>query len=159
MLSESPTQPHVATFSELEIGTLYEILKLRSEVFVAEQSCPYVDPDGRDTEPGTRHLWLESGGRIQAYLRILDDGDAQRIGRVVTAPSARGAGLAGRLLIEALAVIGDRPSTLEAQAHLGNFYARFGYTQTGPQYEEDGIPHIPMRRPAPGLTEAPRPAR
>jgi ElaA protein len=152
MLSEPPIRPCVASFPELEIGTLYEILKLRSEVFVAEQACPYLDPDGRDTEPGTRHLWLEKSGKIQAYLRILDDGDAQRIGRVVTAPAARGAGLAGRLVTEALTIIGDRPSTLDAQSHLRNFYAKFGYEQTGPEYLEDGIPHVPMlragRRPA-----------
>jgi ElaA protein len=76
----------------------------------------------------------------------LADGDAERIGRVVTAPGARGAGLAGRLLTEALEVIGNRPSVLDAQAHLTGFYARFGYEPTGPEFLEDGIPHVPMAR-------------
>jgi len=139
----------VATFAELTVGTLYAILKLRSEVFVVEQECFYADPDGRDTEPGTRHVWIEEGGEIRAYLRILDDGHAQRIGRVVTAPAARGSGLAGRLVTAALEVIGDRPGVLDAQAHLTAFYARFGFEPTGPQFVEDGIPHVPMARAVP----------
>ena len=55
-------------------------------MFVVEQKCAYPDLDGRDTEPGTRHVWLARGDEILAYLRILDDGETQRIGRVVTAP-------------------------------------------------------------------------
>jgi ElaA protein len=149
-------EPHddlrVASFRDLDVSTLYAILKLRSDVFVVEQKCAYADPDGRDTEPGTRHIWLSRGDEILAYLRILDDGDAERIGRVVTAPDARGTGLAGRLVDEALTVIGNRPSALEAQSHLVRFYARYGYEQTGPEYLEDGIPHVPMFRAAPQPT-------
>jgi ElaA protein len=135
-----------ASFDELDAATLYKILKLRSDVFVVEQECAYPDIDGRDTEPQTRHLWLERDGAIRTYLRILGDGELQRIGRVVTAADARGSGLAARLLAEALTIIGDRPSALDAQAHLKNFYAKFGYQQTGPEYLEDGIPHVPMVR-------------
>jgi ElaA protein len=146
-------EPHdevrTASFPDLEIGTLYAILKLRSDVFVVEQECFYADLDGRDDEPGTRHLWIARDDEIRAYLRILDDGVVQRIGRVVTAPEARGAGLAGRLVEAALTVIGNRPSVLDAQAHLVGFYAKFGYQQTGPEYLEDGIPHVPMFRAAP----------
>ena len=138
----------VAAFSELAAGTLYELLKLRAEVFVVEQECAYLDLDGRDAEPGTRHLWLSDAAGVTTYLRILDDGDSARIGRVVTAPRARGAGLAGRLLQEALTVIGDRPVVLDAQAHLAGFYGRYGFRQTGPEYLEDDIPHIPMLRAA-----------
>jgi ElaA protein len=145
-------EPHdelrVSSFRDLDPDTLYAILKLRSDVFVVEQKCFYADPDGRDTEPGTRHIWVSRGDEIVAYLRILADGDVERIGRVVTAPKARGAGLAGRLVERALTVIGNRPSVLDAQAHLVRFYAKFGYEQTGPEYLEDGIPHVPMFRPA-----------
>jgi ElaA protein len=144
-------EPHdelrVSSFLDLDTDTLYAILKLRSDVFVVEQKCFYADPDGRDTEPGTRHIWVSRGDEIVAYLRILNDGDVERIGRVVTAPKARGAGLAGRLVERALTVIGNRPSVLDAQAHLVRFYAKFGYEQTGPEYLEDGIPHVPMFRP------------
>ena len=87
-------EPHddlrVASFRDLDVSTLYAILKLRSDVFVVEQKCVYADLDGRDAEPGTRHVWLARGEEILAYLRILDDGDTERIGRVVTAPAARG---------------------------------------------------------------------
>jgi ElaA protein len=137
-----------ASFADLDTTTLYGILKLRSDVFVVEQDCAYGDIDGRDLEPGTRHVWFERDGEIRAYLRVLHDGETQRVGRVVTAPKARGIGLAARLMTEALTIIGKRPSVLEAQAHLASFYAKFGYEQTGPEYVEDGIPHIPMRRPA-----------
>ena len=153
MHPEPQDEVRTASFRDLEIGTLYALLKLRSEVFVVEQECHYQDLDGRDDEPGTRHLWLSRGDEIRAYLRILDDGDVLRIGRVVTGKQARGAGLAGRLMTEALTIVGNRPSVLDAQAHLVDFYARFGYRQTGPEYLEDGIPHIPMIR------EAPQPAR
>lgn len=145
-------EPHdelrTATFRDLDTTTLYAILKLRADVFVVEQECAYGDLDGRDDEPGTRHLWFSRAGEIRAYVRILDDGAVQRIGRVVTARDARGAGLAGHLIEEALAVIGNRPSVLDAQAHLVKFYAKYGFVQTGPEFLEDGIPHIPMAREA-----------
>ncbi|MEV4478534.1 GNAT family N-acetyltransferase [Micromonospora coxensis] len=138
---------HVASFAELDARTLHDLLRLRIDVFVVEQACPYPELDGRDVEPGTRHLWLESGGAPVAYLRILaDPGDVARIGRVVVAPTARGAGHAGRLMTEALRLVGDRPCVLEAQSYLADFYARHGFTVTGPEYVEDGIPHLPMRR-------------
>lgn len=138
----------VVAFDDLDARTLYAILKLRCEVFVVEQECAYPDLDGRDTEPGTRHVWLAHGPEILAYLRILDDGDVRRIGRVVTAPQARSAGLAGRLVEHALTVIGDGPSVLDAQAHLVGFYRKYGYAPNGPEYLEDGIPHVPMVRAA-----------
>src|SRR5258706_16122622 len=97
---------HSARFDELDARTLYALLKLRSDVFVVEQACPYPELDGRDTEPDTRHLWLAPPGERAdpgAYLRVLvePDGD-RRIGRVCTAVSGRGAGLSGRLLVAAL---------------------------------------------------------
>ena len=157
-----PTEPRdelrIAPFAELDAATLYQILTLRSEVFVVEQNCVYLDPDGLDPEPGTRHLWIERAGGVRAYVRILDIDGEPRIGRVVTAPTARGAGLAGRLIAEAVRLIGDRPSVLHAQAHLRNYYAKFGYQQNGPEYLEDGIPHIPMIKPEP-FRAGPPPAR
>jgi ElaA protein len=143
------TEVRVASFADLSVHTLHDLLKLRVDVFVVEQRCAYPEIDGRDVEPGTRHLWITvDGGAPQAYLRILREPDgAERIGRVVVAPDARGAGHAGRLMTEALAVVGHRPCVLEAQAHLVDFYARYGFTASGPGYLEDGIPHVPMHRP------------
>ena len=146
MHPEPKVEPRVASFRDLDTTTLYEILKLRCDVFVVEQKCFYADVDGRDTEPGTRHVWLSRAGEVLAYLRILDDGGTERIGRVVVAPAARGGGYAHRLMEEALTVVGNRPSVVHAQAHLVRFYAKFGYEQTGPEYLEDGIPHVPMLR-------------
>ncbi|MEV0729192.1 GNAT family N-acetyltransferase [Polymorphospora sp. NPDC050346] len=141
------TETRVASFADLDTRTLHDLLRLRVDVFVVEQECAYPELDGRDTEPGTRHLWLARAGTPVAYLRILADPDGvERIGRVLVARAARGDGLAGRLMTEALRVVGNRPSVLDAQAHLAGFYARFGYTPTGPEYVEDGIPHVPMRR-------------
>ena len=87
---------HVAAFDQLSAATLYGLLRLRMQVFIVEQRCPYQDLDGRDTEPGTRHVWLDDDGSPQAYLRILAEPDgADRIGRVCVAPAARGTGGTG----------------------------------------------------------------
>ncbi|GIE84295.1 ElaA protein [Actinoplanes regularis] len=147
MHPEPHDEPRVASFRDLTTTTLYEILRLRSDVFVVEQQCVYPDLDGRDTEPGTRHVWFARDREIRAYLRILDDHGVERIGRVVTAKSARGTGLAGRLLEHALEIIGNRPNVLDAQSYLTKFYTRYGFKPTGPEFIEDGIPHTPMRRP------------
>lgn len=137
----------VATFAQLDAAILYELLKLRVDVFVVEQRCPYPELDGRDCEPTTRHLWLERDDGIVAYLRLLADPDGSaRIGRVVVAPAARGEGLAGRLLAETLVMINDRDCVLAAQSPLAAFYGRYGFRVTGPEFLEDGIPHVPMRR-------------
>ncbi|MFR9774971.1 GNAT family N-acetyltransferase [Micromonospora sp. MS34] len=142
-----PVESHVATFAELDARTFHDLLRLRIDVFVVEQACPYPELDGRDVEAGTRHLWLTRDDAVLAYLRILADPDGvDRIGRVVVAPAARGAGLAGRLMAEALALVGDRPCVLEAQTHLVDFYAGHGFAISGAGYVEDGIPHTPMRR-------------
>nr|WP_205861125.1 GNAT family N-acetyltransferase [Planosporangium flavigriseum] len=125
---------------------MYALLRLRVDVFVVEQTCPYPELDGRDVEPGTVHVWLDQDGRPASYLRILEDPGAARIGRVCTAATHRGDGLAARLVAAALDLIGTRPAVLDAQAHLADFYARFGFEVSGAQFVEDGIPHVPMRR-------------
>lgn len=137
----------VATFAELDAATLYALLRLRVDVFVVEQRCPYPELDGRDTEPATRHLWLERDGTPVAYLRLLAEPDGTaRIGRVAVTAPARGSGLAGRLVTAALDLTGGRPCVLEAQSYLVGFYTRLGFTPTGPEYLDQGVPHIPMRR-------------
>lgn len=138
---------HVARLAELDPVTLHAILRLRCDVFVVEQACAYPDLDGRDAEPGTLHVAVLEGDRATACLRVLDDGDARRIGRVAVAADRRGAGLAARLMERALA-LGCPPWVLEAQAHLAAWYERFGFEVAGAEYVEDGIPHVPMRRDA-----------
>lgn len=138
----------VARFDELDARTAYAVWRLRQDVFVVEQQCPYPDLDGRDLEAGTRHLVLtDDDGDLVGYLRLLDDGDRARIGRVVLTPAARGRGLADRLMAAALAeCAGDgRPVVLDAQSPLRGWYEGFGFEVTGPEFLEDGIPHLPMR--------------
>jgi ElaA protein len=149
---------HVAAFDELTAAKLYALLRLRVQVFVVEQHCPYQDIDGRDAEPGTRHLWLAEDDAVLAYLRIVAEPDGtQRIGRVCVSPPARGKRLAERLMREALAVIDPGPVVLDAQSHLAGFYERLGFTMTGPEFVEDGIPHIPMRLDRAGTATGARP--
>lgn len=133
--------------ADLTASQLYDILRLRVDVFVVEQVCPYPELDGRDLLPGTRHLWLAGDQGIDAYLRILTEpGGHYRIGRVVTARRARGQGLGARLMAAALGHIGLADSVLDAQTSAQGFYAKFGYRPEGEEFEEDGIPHITMWR-------------
>lgn len=136
----------LAGFADLDPLTGYRLWALRSQVFVVEQDCPYLDLDGRDLEPATRHLWVEQDGLPVATLRLLDDGEALRIGRVATAPQARGHGLARLLVRAALDVAGERAVVLDAQSHLVDWYAAFGFAPSGRGFLDDGIPHTPMRR-------------
>ncbi len=117
-------------------------------MFVVEQQCPYPELDGRDLEPSAVQLWLEDGaGEVSATLRLLREPDGTaRIGRVATAATARGAGLAATLMSHALELVGDGPAVLDAQEHLEGWYGRFGFERSGPSFLEDGIPHVPMRR-------------
>ena len=138
------------SLSELDPETAYGLWRLRADVFVVEQECAYPDLDGRDLEPGTRHVFARAAGRPVAYLRILAEPDGvARIGRVCVSPEHRSAGLAGDLMRAALDEIGHGPSVLGAQAYLQSWYERFGYVVDGPEYDEDSIAHVPMLRASP----------
>lgn len=130
----------------LDVVTLHEILRLRQDVFVVEQGAAYGDIDGRDLEPGTIQFWAGEGS-VDATLRLLREPDGtERIGRVVTAARARGAGLAAQLMQAALAETRSPVVVLGAQQHLEQWYGRFGFVRSGEPYTEDAIPHIPMTR-------------
>lgn len=136
-----------ATLADLPRATLYGILALRSDVFVVEQDCVYLDPDGRDLEADARQLWVERDGAVLATLRLLWDApDLARIGRVATARAARGEGLAAALMVRALELAAPHDVVLDAQTYLAAWYARFGFVRAGADFVEDGIPHVPMRR-------------
>lgn len=138
-------------FEALTTREFHDLLRLRIDVFVVEQSCPYPELDGRDVEPGTEHHWITGSAddrdAVVVYARTLDDGDAIRIGRVVTAPSARGAGLAAGLMAHLVDRFDGQAIVLDAQSHLVDWYRRFGFGPDGEEFVEDGIPHVPMRRP------------
>ncbi|HEV7755610.1 MAG TPA: GNAT family N-acetyltransferase [Mycobacteriales bacterium] len=136
----------IARSSDLDAATLYALLRLRVDVFVVEQRCPYPELDGADLAPGTLHLWTSDEAGPAAYLRILDDPDGSvRIGRVCTRADARGRGLAAGLVREALGKVRGRPVTLNAQTHLTGWYRKFGFVVSAPEFLDDGIPHTPMR--------------
>ena len=137
---------HLASFDDLDRRTAYLLWQLRESVFVVEQACPYPELDGRDLEPATKHVWAEDEGAPVGYLRVLEDDGVARIGRVLVAKSHRGRGIAEALMRAALGAIDGRPSHLDAQSYLAHWYARFGYEQTGPEFLDDDIPHVPMHR-------------
>jgi ElaA protein len=141
---------HRSWAADLEPRTMYEILRLRVEVFVVEQACPYAELDGRDLESEARHYWLGGPGHPEPVLgcvRLLKEPDGDfRIGRLCTARSARGRGLGKQLMEAALAEVGDDGCVLDSQEHLADFYRAFGFRPTGPAYDWDGVPHVPMRR-------------
>lgn len=137
----------VKTFNELNIDELYEILRVRSEVFVVEQTCIYQDIDGIDKN--SLHMFFMEDGAIPAYLRVffIEEGVVQ-IGRVLT--TKRGAGLGGELLAKSLIAIKERmaPSKiyLEAQCYATGFYEREGFKIISEEFLEDGIPHVAMEK-------------
>ena len=138
---------HDAPLADLDPVTLYRLIALREAVFVVEQDCPYLDADGRDLEPGARQLWAERDGEVAATTRLLWDApDRARIGRVATAPAHRRQGLAEALLRRGIDLAGPVEIVLDAQSYLRAWYERFGFTVVGPEFLEDGIPHLPMRR-------------
>ncbi|WP_344411830.1 GNAT family N-acetyltransferase [Pseudonocardia ailaonensis] len=136
---------------DLDAPTLYELLRLRVDVFVVEQACPYGELDGRDLEDRARHYWLTAHGDEGAVLgtvRLLKEPDGgYRVGRLCTVKTVRGRGLGRQLMEAALAEVGDGTCVLDAQEHLGDFYRGYGFEATGPAYDWDGVAHLPMRRP------------
>ncbi len=141
---------------DVDAATLYELLKLRVEVFVVEQACPYPELDGRDLLAETRHFWLEepaaaSAATVVSTLRLMEEhtgGDkAFRIGRVCTKREHRGHGHTHRLLAAALAEVGAYECRIDAQTYLAEMYGRHGFVTEGTEFLEDGIPHIAMVRP------------
>ncbi|MDN3239408.1 GNAT family N-acetyltransferase [Glycomyces tritici] len=149
------------TFAELDGATVFALARLRQAVFVVEQECAYPDLDDYDLDPETVHFWVEGEAPTEAVacLRVLrdrtagggvaDGKGAWKIGRVCTAPPARGTGLSAELFSEALDFLGPESEvTLGAQTYAAGFYRRFGFTEEGEEYDEDGIMHIEMRRPA-----------
>ncbi|UYU30873.1 GNAT family N-acetyltransferase [Siccibacter colletis] len=139
--------------SELTVPTLYALLQLRCQVFVVEQTCPYLDIDGDDLVGENRHILGWRDGKLIAYARILkseEDVEPVVIGRVIVDAAVRGEKLGAQLMERALASCQQnwpqKALYLGAQAHLQPFYAQFGFQPVTPVYDEDGIPHVGMAR-------------
>ena len=138
---------HVKTFDELTLDELYDLLRLRVDVFVVEQNCPYPELDGRDK--AALHVFLTDEGGIQACLRVLDRGVASAhaaLGRVIA--RRRGVGLGRRIVEAGIAAARERFGAetiyLEAQCYAQGFYEKLGFRPVSETFLEDGIPHVRM---------------
>ncbi len=142
-------QVQVKTFDELSTSELYQIMRLRSAVFVVEQDCVYQDLDNKDHK--AIHVMGKDDGQLVAYTRMFAPGDYfenTSIGRVVVAPDQRKFGY-GKLIMQAsLSAAKERYThpTIEisAQTYLTKFYTELGFKAIGEEYLEDGIPHVRM---------------
>lgn len=139
-------------FAALTVTELYEVLQLRTEVFVMEQAGIYQDMDGSDQQ--AVHVLGASDGQLVAYARCFPAGvkfAEASIGRVITRQVRRGNGLGHELMRQAIACVsgqwGAQPIRIGAQARLEKFYLQHGFLTAGLPYIEDGIPHVEMLRP------------
>ena len=139
----------IKKFEELTPEELYEILRVRSEVFVVEQECVYNDVDGKDQK--SVHIMIWEDKKILAYLRVIEAGvsyTAPSLGRVLVVKEARGRRLARRIVVEGMNYITNiwkkSRITIGAQDYLKEFYESLGFKPVSEVYLEDGIPHIDM---------------
>ena len=139
-------------FDALTNTELYDVLQLRTEVFVMEQAGTYQDMDGAD--PAAVHVLGTFGGQLVAYARCFPAGvkfAEASIGRVITRQILRGHGIGHELMRQAIACVfaqwGAQPLRIGAQARLEKFYVQHGFATAGEPYIEDGIPHVEMLRP------------
>lgn len=153
MADSSPIQ---RTWSQLSRDDVFELARLRTEVFFLEQRIDEPELDERDRDASTEHVWIADELGPAAYLRVIVDDtpqpgnrDARRlIGRVVTRADRRGEGLARRLLDHVIEQHGREPLALHAQSYIQSLYAAAGFEAYGVEYLEAGIPHIGMYRAA-----------
>lgn len=139
----------VKRFDDLTTDKLYQLLKLRVDVFVVEQNCPYPEVDGIDQD--CLHLFSEEEGVITSYCRLIPPGvmyHEPSIGRILVHPDYRKKALGRQLVSEAIRVIKDEFNRndikIHAQVYLYDFYSSFGFEPVSEEYLEDGILHVDM---------------
>ena len=140
------------TWPTMTPDLVYEVMRLRSAIFVVEQNCVFPDMDGRD--PSCEHLCgRDAAGKLVAYLRLVPPGvrtPEVSLGRVVVAHEARKHGYGRAVMLEGIAGCAKRypgaPVKVSAQQHLERFYQSLGFRTVGPPYDEDGIMHVDMVR-------------
>jgi len=143
------------SFKQLDVDELFELLKLRVDVFVVEQNCPYPEIDEKDRHADTLHLFGRNrkNGKLAAYLRILPPGLSFKeasFGRVVVTAQERKQGISNTMVKKALEIIENRRPEknirIGAQVYLKQFYESHGFQSVSSEYFEDGIAHIDMLR-------------
>jgi ElaA protein len=142
---------HIKSFQELNINELYELLRLRSEVFVLEQNCAFLDQDNKDQQ--CYHVLLYADGKLAAYSRLVPAGLSYQeisIGRVITSAKFRGTGLGRKIMELAIKgcdeIFGAVDIRIGAQTYALAFYEGLGFVSDGEVYDEDGIEHVEMIR-------------
>ncbi len=135
----------VRSFDDLSKRELYEVLKLRSDVFVVEQGSPYADVDGLDDQ--SWHLLGRKHGELVAYARWYEAESRVWLGRIVLHSTHRGGGRGRVLISRALEAIGSREVWIRAQLALSDYYQTLGWSAAGPVYDDHGVDHQVMRRP------------
>jgi ElaA protein len=144
------------TWSEMSADDVFEVMKLRTDVFFLEQRITEEELDDADRFPTTRHIWATDGlGRAVAYVRVVrrpdppdeDQGIGLSIGRLVVDPSHRGQGFGHELMRRALEECGGDSVILHAQAWVEGLYAAHGFSTVGEPFDEAGIVHLRMIRP------------
>ena len=137
-------QAKIKSFDELTKEELYEILRLRVDIFVVEQECPYPEIDGKDYD--AFHIYLENQGQILAYSRVYEEEGQVHIGRVIA--KERRKGHATLILKEAIRVACEnyqaRKIVIEAQTYAKSLYAKVGFVEDSERYLLDGIEHVKM---------------
>ncbi|GAB3946110.1 GNAT family N-acetyltransferase [Corynebacterium tapiri] len=136
------------TLEELSSRQVHDLYKLRVDVFVAEQATPYAEIDEEDTT--ATHLLAYDGEQIVGCGRCMFTPDRMQFGRFVVTPSARGTGVSREIMDFAMQLAGERELYLTAQQALVPYYQRYGFEPVGELYDDTGVPHQPMLRPAPG---------
>ena len=137
-------------FADLSIDELYEIMRLRQEVFVVEQDCPYLDADGKDKE--SIHVMAIINGKMEGYARVLPLGvsyeEYASIGRVISSSKYRKSGLGKAVMIKSIEIARAfcevAPVKISSQRYARGFYSNLGFEEVGDVYLEDGIPHVAM---------------
>lgn len=140
----------IREFDQLTLPELYDIIRLRQDVFIVEQQCCYQDLDGED-QRATHMMARTLGGELAGYQRIFAPGTVGEepvIGRIIVAASARGTGFGSALVRRGIEFVRERhPGTtirIAAQAHLQQFYIGLGFERISEPYPVDGIPHVDM---------------
>lgn len=139
------------SFDELSTSSLYSIMRVRQEVFIVEQDCPYLDADGKD-QAGYHMLGINEKGELMAYTRLLPKGISYpeycSIGRVLTSEKVRGQGAGKDIMLQSIAACKtlyiEQKIKISAQSYLDKFYTNLGFEATGESYLEDNIPHMAM---------------
>jgi len=141
----------IKSFANLEVEELYDLLRLRSEVFVVEQNCVFLDQDGKDKQ--SQHVLLYADHKLAGYCRVVPPGLSYKevsIGRVVTSTACRGTGLGRKVMELGIQAVdkyyGPQDIRIGAQTYALPFYESLGFVAEGDTYDEDGIEHIEMIR-------------